>query len=91
MKTVIIDSKAFKDKEGFHELLKLKLDLPEYYGKNLDALWDCLTGDIELPIRIIWENFDSSRGILGEYADKAAELFKKAQNYSNQELIFELH
>ena len=24
-----------------HELLKEKFGLPEYYGKNWDALWDC--------------------------------------------------
>ena len=39
-----------------HELLKEKFGLPEYYGKNWDALWDCLSylfydrGDIEVHI-----------------------------------------
>ena len=27
-----------------HELLKEKFGLPEYYGENWDALWDCLDG-----------------------------------------------
>lgn len=26
-----------------HEVLKHDLDFPDYYGGNLDALWDCLT------------------------------------------------
>jgi ribonuclease inhibitor len=26
-----------------HEVLKRDLDFPDYYGGNLDALWDCLT------------------------------------------------
>ena len=26
-----------------HEVLKRDLELPDYYGGNLDALWDCLT------------------------------------------------
>ena len=30
-------------KENPHEYIKEKLDLPEYYGENLDALFDCLT------------------------------------------------
>ena len=27
-----------------HRLLKEKFGLPEYYGENWDALWDCLDG-----------------------------------------------
>ena len=37
-------------KEG-HDYLMEALDLPDYYGKNLDALYDCLTemeGEIDL-------------------------------------------
>ncbi len=37
-------------KEG-HDYLMKALNLPDYYGKNLDALYDCLTeieGEIEL-------------------------------------------
>ena len=28
--------------EELHETIKQAFDFPEYYGKNLDALWDCL-------------------------------------------------
>ena len=34
-----------------HEVLKRDLEFPDYYGGNLDALWDCLTdmlGDISI-------------------------------------------
>lgn len=27
-----------------HQILKTKFGLPEYYGENWDALWDCLDG-----------------------------------------------
>ncbi len=37
-----------------HEWLKAKLGLPEWYGSNLDALWDCITGYLQTPLRIRW-------------------------------------
>ena len=27
-----------------HRELKIKFELPDYYGENWDALWDCLDG-----------------------------------------------
>lgn len=29
-----------------HEVLKRDLDFPDYYGGNIDALWDCLTDQL---------------------------------------------
>ena len=42
MKSVILDAKKMLEKEKMHEYFAKKFDLPEYYGKNLDALFDCL-------------------------------------------------
>ena len=42
MKSVILDAKKMVEKENMHEYFAKKFDLPEYYGKNLDALFDCL-------------------------------------------------
>lgn len=43
MKKVEIDLKNLSSIEEVHEQLKAALDFPSYYGKNLDALYDCLT------------------------------------------------
>ena len=43
MDTVIIDISELETPADLHEIIKLKLDLPEYYGRNLDALHDVLT------------------------------------------------
>ena len=57
-----------KDKKATHEYLKRKLKLPEYYGENLDALWDHLsTDDIEKNIVIInTECITKNMGFYGE-------------------------
>lgn len=38
----VLDARRMRTKEEMHTYLKEALDLPEYYGKNLDALFDCL-------------------------------------------------
>ena len=47
-----LDCREMTDKPAMHAYLKEKLALPEYYGKNLDALHDCLTDleDVEIAI-----------------------------------------
>lgn len=35
-----------------HEILKQELQIPDGYGKNLDALWDAVTGMIYTPAEI---------------------------------------
>ena len=43
MVKVIVDCENLIQKKKAHLYLAQMLDFPEYYGKNLDALFDCLT------------------------------------------------
>jgi ribonuclease inhibitor len=45
-----------------HAVIKASLSLPNYYGGNLNALWDCLDGFIDLPI-VLEIQFSGSREI----------------------------
>lgn len=56
MKTVYIDFTDIGDFEDFYVTLKEKLTLPDYFGDNLDALYDSLTGFVELPLHIKFVN-----------------------------------
>ncbi|MEK8130727.1 barstar family protein [Paenibacillus filicis] len=40
--------------EDPHVWLKQELGLPEWYGHNLDALWDSITGHLPRPLEIRW-------------------------------------
>ena len=55
MKIVILDAKKMLENERMHEYFAKKFDLPEYYGKNLDALFDCLC-EINEPTLIKLKN-----------------------------------
>ena len=52
MKQIILDGNILADATQVHDYLKEMLEFPEYYGKNLDALHDCLTDleDVEITI-----------------------------------------
>lgn len=43
MKTVVLNCKMFRERDLAHPYLAQMLQLPDYYGGNLDALYDCLT------------------------------------------------
>ena len=55
MKSVILDAKKMLKKEKMHEYFAKKFALPEDYGKNLDALFDCLC-EINEPTLIKLKN-----------------------------------
>ena len=56
MKTIYIDFTDLGDYEDFYAQLKEKLTLPEFFGDNLDALYDFLTGFVEMPLHLEFVN-----------------------------------
>ncbi|KIR03380.1 hypothetical protein P261_02195 [Lachnospiraceae bacterium TWA4] len=43
MKQLLIDGNELTDSKALHKFLKQELNFPEYYGENLDALYDILS------------------------------------------------
>lgn len=80
MKTLVIDFSKCKYPIDLHNEIREKLELPEWYGNNLDALWDMLTGYIETPISItvIFKPETKSAENLKENVLKIIETFKEA-------------
>jgi len=50
---VILDARKMDEKESAHQYLKRIFGFPEYYGNNLDALYDCLSEINDLNVHII--------------------------------------
>ena len=51
--TVILDAQKLEEKEQAHRYLKQVMGFPDYYGNNLDALYDCLSEIPDLTICIL--------------------------------------
>ena len=64
-----LDGKLIK--RGGHDYLMEALNLPDYYGKNLDALYDCLT-EMECEIELINPD-EVDKDILDTFIDAASE------------------
>jgi ribonuclease inhibitor len=85
--TIILEGSKIANKQDFHQQLKVILELPDYYGGNLDALWDCLTAWVNMPMTLVWEDFAQSKAVLGDYFDKCVSFFQKSMEEINGFII----
>ena len=79
MKEIIIDGGAIFTSPDLHEALATALVFPAHYGKNLDALYDCLTEiceDTHLELRN-WHHIEAH---LKDYSGKAVYVFHCAMD-----------
>ena len=64
MRYLLIDFRRIADMAEFHRYIAEALKFPDYYGKNLDALFDCLT-DVDEPHTLVLMNVPEEAGALG--------------------------
>ena len=76
-KVYYIDLSEVTTKEEFQDLLAKELPLPDYYGKNLDALNDVLT-EMGNGWNIIFYNIKFAERRLGKYFEALKRLCKEA-------------
>lgn len=71
---ITLDAAMLRERLPAHDYLKEALSLPDHYGKNLDALYDCLTELEETEI-----HFVHSDAAEDSYYTKVRALFLQAQ------------
>lgn len=85
MSQIFIDGLLVNSQKALHSQLAGALNFPSYYGKNLDALWDCLS-DYAISLRgqsmeVVVKNSDHVRDIVGtEYLQKIVDCFNEARD-----------
>lgn len=85
MKQIFIDGALVDSQVQLHNSLAAALEFPVYYGKNLDALWDCLSdyaislgGD---EIELVIKNSNHVREVVGaDYFQKILACFSEARD-----------
>ena len=78
MKEILIDGGAIFTSPDLHEALAGALAFPEHYGKNLDALYDCLT-EAGKPVQIIVSYVAEMQDNLRRYADNLLNTLEAAE------------
>ncbi len=86
MKKVILNFSAVGSREDVHALLRRELDLPEYYGNNLDALHDCLTDICEDTAIGLYRTEDGSP--VSAYLRKVQQVFADAEKEDPHLAVF---
>ena len=82
----ILDFNKFDLKADFHKEMKETFDFPEYYGNNLDALWDLLIENRELEIDVL--NRNSIITNLGDYGRSIVRLFEDLNDREGYKINF---
>ena len=89
MRVISINISKVRTKKELMELIGQELGFPEYYGKNLDALYDCLS-EIGEPTEVAFEGVCECRessAEMEEYLEKLARVLEDATG-ENENLTF---
>ena len=76
MKVVILDGTTAPTKEALHEYFARELNFPDWYGGNLDALFDCLTAVSEEVTLSLDEG--ALTEVLGPYVQRVGKVLARA-------------
>jgi ribonuclease inhibitor len=82
MDTLYFDFEKITDNAGFYAEMGKQLQLPDYFGNNLDALYDLLTGYMELPLMFYFNNLTTDK--MADFADLIATLDDAEENTQGQ-------
>ena len=82
MKKIVLDGRILADEAKVHGYLKEKFSFSEYYGRNLDALYDCLTElkDVEIVVNAAEKETP--------YLQKILQIFEAASKESEGSMMF---
>ena len=86
--TVILDGQKMLNRRAVHDHLAEQLHLPDYYGRNLDALYDLLT-ERNTPLRLVVQHRDVLLTWLGEYGTALCQTLEDADRATaNLQVLF---
>ena len=83
MRSLVLDGSTITDRQTLHQALAQTLSLPDWYGGNLDALFDALTSLPEETLLVL-RHWDVLEQTLGPYAQRLLRVLKNAEAETNR-------
>ena len=74
---IFLDGQLMTDKAAAHDRLACQLALPAWYGRNLDALYDVLTGHVT-PCHLVLIHKDRMLRQLGGHGESLLQTLRDA-------------
>ena len=88
MKTIILNGLDIISMSDIHNIFSEELNFPEYYGRNLDALYDCLS-EVTEEVEIVIEEREELCENLGISFDRLCNLLVDiSEEYDNISVSF---
>jgi len=79
IKRITLNGRIIHSLDDFYDQLAPQLHLPDYFGRNLDALWDVLSTDVEGAFEITWKHADDSRKFMGMDFSRALKVLQQLE------------
>ena len=76
MEFITLDFTGCRYLGEIHKILKDKFGFPEYYGENLDALWDCLDNYCDYNLHVYIKGLSDLPEDFNNYIVKMLEVFE---------------
>ncbi|MFJ2280955.1 barstar family protein [Pseudomonas sp. NPDC087803] len=74
------DGLSISSEQEFHKRIASAFSVTQYYGNNLNALWDLLSTDVERPIELIWTNSKHSEERMGDAYKKILTILDRVKS-----------
>jgi len=88
METIVIDGELMLNRRAAHDHLAKQLDFPDYYGRNLDALFDLLS-ERSTPTRLLVRHKETILSWLGGYGEALCQTLLDADQINPRlEVLF---
>jgi ribonuclease inhibitor len=82
MRKIHIAAEQFTTEEEVHDFFQEQFNLPDYYGRNLDALYDVLS-EVTEKTQIIISSGVADEANLGEYGERLLTVLEEVAQDNN--------
>ncbi|WP_409317922.1 barstar family protein [Pseudomonas sp. KCJK9016] len=76
---ITLDGLTISSEQEFHKEIAIAFSVTDFYGNNLNALWDLLSTGVERPIDLIWKNSELSKKNMGDSYNKIIKIFERTK------------